>query len=141
MTWRTYKTRFQSIIDDIKRRKELIESCANAAEFAMVEKTLALAEVESKRQQEINERERLSLVRDWLAAACVQEDQEAKTITRENYPNSCKWILDVPKFKAWENQTSDSPLLWVHGIPGAGKFRICGCLSISTTKCVWADTV
>src|ERR1700761_9792472 len=77
-TWKTYRTRFQSIINDIKRRKELIESGANAVQFQMLEKSLALAEAESKQQREIHDREKMIFVRDWLAAAPVPEDHEER---------------------------------------------------------------
>jgi hypothetical protein len=125
-TWKTYRTRFQSIINDIKRRKELIESGANAVQFQMLEKTLAIAEVESQRQREVHEREKMSFVRDWLAAAPVQEDHEQSQSVRDAHAGSCEWVLGTARFQTWEDAGSGSPLLWIHGIPGAGKIS-CSC--------------
>jgi hypothetical protein len=119
-TWKTYRTRFQYIIDDIKRRKELIESGANAVQFQMLEKSLALAEAESQQQREVHDREKMSFVRDWLAAAPVQEDHEENQRVRNAHTGSCEWVLGTTRFQTWEDFDSDSPLLWIHGIPGAG---------------------
>lgn len=35
------------------------------------------------------------------------------------YPGTCTWILDTPEFEEWTREGDQ--LLWVHGIPGAGK--------------------
>ena len=125
-TWKTYRTRFQSIINDIRRRKELIQSGANAVQFQMLEKSLAIAELETQRQREVHDRERMSFVRDWLAAAPVQEDHEQSQSVRNAHAGSCEWVLDTARFQTWEDVGSGSPLLWIHGIPGAGKI-ICRC--------------
>jgi hypothetical protein len=125
-TWKTYRTRFQSIINDINRRKEIIESGANAVQFQMLEKSLALAEAESKQQREVHDRENMSFVRDWLAAAIVQEDHEECQRVRIAHAGSCEWVLGTIAFQTWEDIGNDSPLLWIHGIPGAGKIIICG---------------
>ena len=34
---------------------------------------------------------------------------------------SCRWFLDEPLFKTWLNQDNKSNVLWIWGIPGAGK--------------------
>jgi hypothetical protein len=120
-TWKTYRTRFQSIINDIRRRKELIESGANAVQFQMLEKSLAIAEVESQRQREVHDREGMSFIRDWLNAAPVQEDHEERQMVRNARAGSCEWVLGTARFQTWEDVGSGSPLLWIHGIPGAGK--------------------
>ena len=120
-TWQTYRTRFQPIISDIRRRKELIESGANAVQFQMLEKSLAIAEVESQRQGEVRDREAVSYIRQWLDAALVQEDHEEKQKARNGSTGSCEWVLDTTRFQTWEDRSNGSPLLWIHGIPGAGK--------------------
>lgn len=85
---------------------------------------MAIAELESQQQREVHDRERMTFVRDWLDAAPVQEVHEESQRVRYAHAGSCGWVLDTARFQAWEGVRSDSPLLWIHGIPGAGK--ICG---------------
>lgn len=119
--WKIHRTRFQSIISDIRRRKELVESGASAIQFEMLEQSLAITEAESQQQREFRGREEMKFVRDWLAAAPVQEDHEEKQNVRSVDTGSCEWVLDNSRYQTWEDVSSSSPLLWIHGIPGAGK--------------------
>lgn len=57
----------------------------------------------------------------WLSPADTTSDQEYYRECRGG-PDSGKWLLMHRRFKAWLDPTSDSaPLLWVTGMPGAGK--------------------
>ena len=74
----------------------------------------AIEEAERKRQ--------LILVMNWLSAADSILDQEAAASVRRDYPPTGRWILEDPKIKAWcEPSNSVVPIVWINGIPGAGK--------------------
>ena len=48
-------------------------------------------------------------------------DHEGTLKTRQDYPESGKWILRHPYLKDWMDLTcTNIPVLWVNGIPGAG---------------------
>jgi hypothetical protein len=81
-----------------------------------------MAEAKFRGLQEAEDLRRRGEVRDWLAAANVEEDQEVKASVRAEYHGVCEWILDHKLIQAWRNSNAHSlPLLWIQGIPGAGK--------------------
>lgn len=68
-----------------------------------------------------NQQRRLDVV-TWLCAVDPILDHEAAVNTRVMYPSSGKWLLQDNKIKSWlDHKNASSPLLWMNGIPGAGK--------------------
>ncbi|KAG6816914.1 hypothetical protein H0H93_007640 [Arthromyces matolae] len=57
-------------------------------------------------------------VKQWLNAADYRHDY--RTAEGLRYQGTCEWILKKPLYTNWESSTSNS-LLYIHGIPGAGK--------------------
>lgn len=81
-----------------------------------------MAEAEFRGLREAEDLRRRSAVRDWLSAANVEEDQEFKASVRAEYLGVCSWILAHKSVQAWSDSNPHSlPLLWINGIPGAGK--------------------
>lgn len=81
-----------------------------------------LAEAEFRGLREAEDLRRRGAVQDWLSAANVEEDQEVKASVRAEYLGVCGWILDHRSVQAWHDSNPHSlPLLWINGIPGAGK--------------------
>jgi hypothetical protein len=49
-------------------------------------------------------------------------DQELLENFRRDYPSTGRWILEDSKIKTWiDPQKYLIPILWLKGIPGAGK--------------------
>ncbi|KAF7947217.1 uncharacterized protein EAE97_004466 [Botrytis byssoidea] len=72
-------------------------------------------------EKEDTKRQRLALL-DWLASTDPIPDHEFAVFMRADYPSSGNWILQENKIKAWlDPQQLTVPLLWINGIPGAGK--------------------
>ncbi|TEY63394.1 hypothetical protein BOTCAL_0155g00160 [Botryotinia calthae] len=72
-------------------------------------------------EKEDNKRQRLALI-DWLASTDPIPDHEFAVSMRADCPSSGNWILRENKIEAWlDPQQSTVPLLWINGIPGAGK--------------------
>jgi hypothetical protein len=61
---------------------------------------------------------------NWLSAADAILDQEASAAMRSEYPAAGRWVFEDPKMKAWADPVNSVvPILWMNGIPGAGKIR------------------
>lgn len=58
----------------------------------------------------------------WLKAPDPSVNHNAATSKRE--PETCNWLLRSEEFKSWMTERS-TQLMWLHGIPGAGKTIIC----------------
>ncbi|KAK3316036.1 hypothetical protein B0H66DRAFT_560170, partial [Apodospora peruviana] len=143
-TWKTYKSRFTKVIGDINQHSRLIESRAALAQILAtekdkVERDAKLQSIIDKIQVEGTERKiqdvklqavidanEARLLRDlhcWLRAVNVQNDQHHFSKIRADYPGTGRWLLDNATFKEWFEPLCQviPPLLWLNGIPGAGK--------------------
>lgn len=146
--WSDFKTRFNSILESLRRHKELIRSKAAALHYEqyqhdsqetmrhiqqyeqdreiMIEKLEILEAAESSRKY--NE------VIEWIAGAPTHLDHEAFCAAREDYKGSGDWILKQEKVQNWrEEDIPVSSILWLNGIPGAGKTILA---SVIIEKCL-----
>ncbi|KAA8618996.1 Dimer-Tnp-hAT domain-containing protein [Pyrenophora tritici-repentis] len=58
----------------------------------------------------------------WLVAANCGADQETYARVRQEYPGTGQWFLQKNRFRSWfDPNFCSTPLLWMNGIPGAGK--------------------
>ena len=90
-------------------------------------------------------RDRHRDIAQWLAPSNYEASyfsDDLRSACESRHPGTCTWILDRPEFKAWTNSelnTAATRMLWLTGIPGAGKtvlssFVIDRCSEISFKK-------
>jgi len=104
--------------------RSLIEKQANLSE---IEETRRVREESNANFKTIIEGQdylRRQAVYNWLRPASVESDQDYFTEIRTEYPHTGRWLLEHEKFKLWFDPQFPAipPLLWLNGIPGAGKF-------------------
>ncbi|CAI7613090.1 unnamed protein product [Penicillium pancosmium] len=120
-TWATYKTRFQPIVDNLYRHKDLLEGRVTFTQLETVilngEKTLQELQKQQRDEAMSNYRD----VQGWLGNVNVETDHESIARVRCDNPEAGSWLLRHPLFQPWQDATSDTLLLWLNGIPGAGK--------------------
>ena len=120
--WKDFKTRFQNILDRLRRHREVIESQANLLHFQQYQLDRAkrledLHRSENERRQK-NYKEAL----EWISGADTNLDHESACAARSEYPGSGRWILKHSKLQNWKEANEPvSSILWLNGIPGAGK--------------------
>ncbi|KAK4196326.1 hypothetical protein QBC40DRAFT_351857 [Triangularia verruculosa] len=122
-TWKTYKSRFDDLIKGIRRHRDLI---INQANLSRIEESLKERKAMDENFKQIADAEGNRMLRElhgWLRAANVINDQDKYTKLRSGYPGTGYWLLDNPKFKEWFETPCQlvPPVLWLNGIPGAGK--------------------
>jgi len=79
-------------------------------------------EAEFRALKDAEECRRLLAVNQWLCAADVEDDQAYGIKIRSEVAGSGNWLLGIEKFKSWfDEQYCSTPLLWLNGMPGAGK--------------------
>lgn len=84
-----------------------------------------------KRQLEEDtfERERqYQMARDvfeWLSAAQDEQEEHLHRASDKRQPETCNWVLKDPQMQPWIENDSGEAVLWMTGIPGAGKSLIC----------------
>ncbi|KAK7917257.1 hypothetical protein PG985_010865 [Apiospora marii] len=123
--WKTFKSDFHQILEQLQRHRELLDSQALQVHIQSLQTYQRDREVllEHQRLQRIDETQRrfLSLV-NWIAPADSHVDHEQLVAVRESYPGTGNWIIEQQQVKCWiESSIPASSSLWLHGIPGAGK--------------------
>jgi hypothetical protein len=109
-------------LNDLSRHKALIERQAS---------TVHIQEARTEREnvrasfaviEEVEKKNKLLVVLNWLSSADMILDQEAYLAIRQEYPTTGRWVLENPTIKSWSDPAKDlTPLVWINGIPGAGK--------------------
>jgi len=137
-SWGRFQARFNNIIEDLKGHEELVEKEASAHHMAqasdmkqsldllkyeMHEKLDSLAQDEKK--ECFDQRQAISA---WLKLD--QDDQLAIFDKLESegrkFDGTCSWILKNTKMASWLQSKPETPIVWLQGIPGAGKSIIIG---------------
>ncbi|KAJ5426653.1 hypothetical protein N7465_001723 [Penicillium sp. CMV-2018d] len=122
-TWKTQQSRFSNIISGMARHRALIESQAGLSEIADSQESRRLVDDRHNAEVQYESLRRSRTVFNWLRAPDVDGNQYNLTQTRADNPGTGRWLLDNQAFKDWfdPNYPKIPPLLWLNGIPGAGK--------------------
>lgn len=111
------------------------------AHFEASQAARMMAENSTRTIEEMLIKQQLTSVRDWLCSTKVSNDQERHSEVRSSSVNYGKWLLKRQEMTSWMNPASRQiPLLWLHGIPGAGALTLFSCSSrqifIEIMKCL-----
>jgi hypothetical protein len=124
-TCKTFRSRFNPIIDQLRQYKSLLEKQASLAQFLEFQAANAKAVAEFQQIRENEQRRRYADVQRWLAAADVRADHSGFASVRRADDDSGQWVLDTDQFQTWVDPklhgSSRQAMLWVNGMPGAGK--------------------
>jgi len=104
------------------RHRHLIESQASITQFQEVQKLREIMETNFQAIQEEFVRRRWPEVHRWLSPYNSNLQQIDCMNAKHESPGSGQWLLSHPRFKEWYDPIYClTPLLWLYGIPGAGK--------------------
>ncbi|KAI1113983.1 putative zinc finger protein [Nemania sp. NC0429] len=122
-SWNTCMSRFSSVILNIARHRSLLESQATPSRIEEVQEEIRQSQQIEAGQLDERDLQRIRQVHNWLRATDVEVDQHDHAKARSEYPGTGRWLLDTTAFKEWFNPQYPTipPLLWLNGIPGAGK--------------------
>ena len=120
-TWKTFQSKFSPIIAKFRRHQTLLESQATVAQFEQLELVREKQENEYRIRREDEEKRQRIAIWSWLSAADADADHKRYAAIRAEYPESGLWLLQNAHIKDWLDPTSSETLLWLRGIPGAGK--------------------
>ncbi|KAF3182233.1 hypothetical protein TWF751_007276 [Orbilia oligospora] len=139
--WPTFKTRFEPIIDSLKRHRDLLSDEKLTVILEELQDSHAVVDKIPAMLQEINEKlnklqqsgmikkhelqERIlkqrETVRTKLRSRNYQEDHRT-ALKKRSISSSGNWVFNSPKFETWLNGNSGSDnILYINGIPGSGK--------------------
>ena len=133
--WKTFNLRFQGILENLRKHRDLIDAEANAISIveAKAWRSTQLDHIRRLRVDRANEidkaeRERLaSQTREavaWFGANEGQEDIFAK-ISDACDSSDGHWIFKESIINSWLGQGGrDDSVIWLNGKPGAGESRL-----------------
>lgn len=68
--------------------------------------------------------ERHATVREWIAAPVPYGHHESALKVHSQYPSTGLWILQHDLVVTWmKDDIPRDPILWIHGMPGAGTYK------------------
>ncbi|OAL02432.1 C2H2 domain-containing protein [Phaeosphaeriaceae sp. SRC1lsM3a] len=136
--WKSYETEFQGILQNLERHKDLVERRASVDQYRRYREDMIIIKTRLDEQISAERLKKLVTIREWLAVGQQPVDDHAEyQRIRRQYTTTAQWILDHAVIKEWINDTSPSnPLVWMHGIPGAGKTILASAIA---DKCLKQD--
>lgn len=118
--WKTFNRDFEEILRNLREHRTLIESQASIEQTEKITEGLKIHEKSFKTQSDWENKWRREFCIQWLSSAPCAVDQETHARTRSS--GTGRWLLQNQKFLAWFDQNAPLyHLLWLTGIPGAGK--------------------
>ncbi len=136
-TWKDFGTRFKQILDGLRQHRQLIveqagllhyqqyqtDSQENDRHMRQYEQDRQEKLIRLEKQEEAEVQRKYLAVLEWFSGAqSTVEDHHTFQLTRSQYTGSGDWILNDEKVQNWiEPDTPVSSILWISGIPGAGK--------------------
>ena len=113
---------FGDVLKKLERSKELLLQSANIAHFHEAQEARQLFSMELEALSERTKEDRMLTVVDWLSPVSCSVDHEELQAKRHEFPQTTRWIFKQSTIREWL-QTDDSTkcMLWICGIPGAGK--------------------
>jgi hypothetical protein len=135
--WKDFETRFKHILDSLSQHRQLIVEQAQLLHFQQSQidlqslmlhiqqyehdrsERMILLEKEAKYEED----KKYLTVLEWFSGAdSTVLDHDTFRGIRSQYAGSGDWILKDEKVQNWmEPDTPESSVLWINGIPGAGR--------------------
>ncbi|MCJ1426586.1 hypothetical protein MMC29_004489 [Sticta canariensis] len=119
--WGLFERRFKSILEKLSAHCNVLDKEAAAIHFSEMKK---MRDSHQREDEEFEERRHAQMfpeVLGWLSAAEDSQEEYLHTLAEKRQLETCDWILKDDQMFSWiENEMGDS-ILWMTGIPGAGK--------------------
>ncbi|KAK8069382.1 hypothetical protein PG994_005998 [Apiospora phragmitis] len=122
-TWDTYKSRFSPLIENIRGHGHLIQTQAALSQIESFRRDQDLRNAQFNEIKESHEAQRLTDLKAWLNPPMVEDDQYELSKIWKKYPGCGRWLFQNQSLKEWLNPLFPTipPLLWMNGMPGAGR--------------------
>lgn len=119
--WKDFGTRFNGILDSLARHRDLVDKEAMSIEI-LDARSLRIQEQHRLEQREKDRR--VSQLQDSIAWLAVEDrilEDDLYRLSQRRQPGTCDWVLGISKLISWVADDDEEPILWLKGIPGAGR--------------------
>ena len=126
--WGLFQHRFRSVLGKLEKHCEMLDREAAATHFAVMrdEREMRRLENEEFEKQRLGRMTQEAIM--WLSQIELTDAQENRLhrLADDRALGTCDWIL--PLLEPWIEEDNTASILWLTGIPGAGKTMICSFL-------------
>lgn len=121
-SWRDFATVIGHIKTRTERNKRLISNQASPTELEGIQNYQVNSVHDFEREKENRDSHNRSIVMEWLSPFICETEQDRHTNARSVCKDPGRWLMEKYQFQAWFSpEFCRDPLLWLSGIPGAGK--------------------
>jgi hypothetical protein len=132
--WKDFSSRFSTVIESLTRHRDLVDKEATSIDIAEARAWRA------RTQEELEDRERdkriqqLNRTINWFRVddSFHMPDDDLYRFSKTRLSGTCKWILRDKILVNWRKDDEHHPIIWMKGIPGAGKF---------SALAIWGETL
>ena len=126
--WGRFERRFKSILQNLAHHCDLLDKEAAAVHFSEMKQFRDKRQLEEDAFELKEQDEMARNVFKWLSAVEDQQEEHLHRISDSRQPETCNWVLQDPQMQPWIGDDSSDAVLWMTGIPGAGKSYLCSLL-------------
>ncbi|KAF2973525.1 hypothetical protein GQX73_g157 [Xylaria multiplex] len=121
-TWGDFATCLDQISENIARNHRLIKSNVSYKDLEEIQNIRASSIQTFKTNKTAQDISRRATIMQWLFSYNCELDQARHRKMRSICKTPGAWLLRDSRFKEWSStEFCSSPILWLNGIPGAGK--------------------
>ncbi|TVY25509.1 Vegetative incompatibility protein HET-E-1 [Lachnellula hyalina] len=119
--WKSFEYRFNSILKDFARHRDLVMREVVAIDVVEARELRIKFHQELEQQEKRTQNYYLHDSISWLKIPDEEHDDELDQLAEKRQEGTCEWVFRNPIFQSWKNDAHSDAILWVKGIPGAGK--------------------
>ena len=123
--WRLFEHRFKLILQKLTLHCDLLDKEAGAAHLSEMKQDRDKRQLEEDAFERQRQHQMAQDIFRWLSAAEDQQEEHLHRISDSRQPETCDWILKDPRMRPWIEDDRGDAILWMNGIPGAGKSFLC----------------
>jgi hypothetical protein len=119
--WKGFQFRFNGILRKLAQHQKLLMQQVTVIDVIEAREWRTNHEEEVTRHERLTRKDWVHDSISWLKVAGELRDDELERLIEKRQEGTCEWIFKNSRFQAWKNDSHGEPVLWVKGIPGAGK--------------------
>ncbi|KAG4441376.1 hypothetical protein IFR05_003133 [Cadophora sp. M221] len=119
--WKDFGVRFLGILENLERHRDLVDREASAIAIIEAKKWRAKQQDNLERLEDERRDRQLQDCVSWLAIDDRGQEDALEKLSQRRQAGTCDWILKSLQLRTWVENQDAEPVLWLKGIPGAGK--------------------
>jgi hypothetical protein len=120
--WKDFGVRFLGVLENLARHRDLVDREASSIAIIEAKKWRALQKDDIDRREIERRDQRLQDCISWLAIHDRSQEDDLDRLSQRRQSGTCEWVLSSAHLRTWVENQNEEPVLWLKGIPGAGRF-------------------